>query len=146
MITGLCKADVATDGPHVASDCHVVVLCLQWGRPVQSKCIVHTSLYYTAAAVHSRECDRLFKFDKFLVSETHLSSCVSVRIRPREGSQSGAGGGGFFHVSHCSVAKQSGAEPIPQFTFENYTGFGNGPWAPPGSQWHRNKVTSLTGY
>lgn len=141
---------MATYGPHVAFDCHVVVLCLQWGHPVQSKCIVHTSLYYTVAAVHSRECDRFFKFDKFLVSETHLSNCVSVRISPREGFQLGGGGvsstSWCLRVSHCSVAKQSGAEPIPQFTFENYTGFGNGPWAPPGNQWHRNKVTSLTGY
>lgn len=85
---------MATYGPHVAFDCHVVVLCLQWGHPVQSKCIVHTSLYYTVAAVHSRECDRFFKFDKFLVSETHLSNCVSVRISPREGFQ--LGGGGFL--------------------------------------------------
>lgn len=57
-------------------DGHVAVLCLQQGRPVQSKCIVHTSLYYPVAAVLSRECDRLFKFDEFVMLETHLSSCV----------------------------------------------------------------------
>lgn len=113
MITGLCKADVATYGPHVAFDCHVVVLCLQWGRPVQSKCIVHTSLYYTVAALHSRECDHLFKFDKFLVSETHLSSCVPVRRSPREGFQLGV----FFHVLVFACLSLLGGEAKRRRTY-----------------------------
>lgn len=53
-----------------------VVLCLQRGRPVQSKCNVHTSLSYLVAAVHSRKCDRLFKFDEFVMLETQLSGCA----------------------------------------------------------------------
>lgn len=59
-----------------ASDCHAVVLCFHGGRPLQPKCIAHTSLYSPVAAAHARECDRLFRFDEFVVLETQLSSCV----------------------------------------------------------------------
>lgn len=75
-MAGLCEVAVATDGPPVTSDCPVL-LCLQPGRPLRPKCIVHPSLYYPVAAGPSHQRDRLFRLDGFVMLETHLSSWES---------------------------------------------------------------------
>lgn len=151
---------------------HLVVLCLHRGHTVQcctlQKCIVHISLCYTVAAVHWCNDDHLFSFARFMdfswywappqqlyymihctVSSPHVTSKAGSSLFLSILCLFGLFAAHRFLVTSTAgrIASEVALDPYTSIhIFENYTGFGNGPWVPPGNQWHRNKVTSLTGY